>query len=262
MKRGDFLRSAALAALPVALPVPVPHDARTTQAAGTGRGPSEVIYRNPLATPADVESFRLEGDARMSFPQERLRMENARDPAEGQAANFVYWCPAELPDHIRISWKFWPIRSPGLSILFFAARARGGGSIFDAALAERRGEYGQYHSGDIDALHVSYFRRSNPEERAFSTCNLRKSHGFHLVAQGADPIPAVVDAQPPYEIELLKSGRHVRFAINGLPIFSWRDDGSHGPPLTAGRIGLRQMAPLIAEYADLMVERIEPLVEE
>ena len=61
---------------------------------------------------------------------------------------------------------------------------------------------------------------------------------------------------PPYRVELLKSGPHVRFAINDLPIFAWHDDGSRGPPLAGGRIGFRQMAPLIAEYADLTVERI------
>lgn len=259
MKRRDFLGwLGAGAALPAAS-LPGTYSGRAPWLAGaTGR--SEVIYRNPLATPADVESFRLEGDARMTFPQGRLRMENARDPSEGQAANFVFWCPQEFPDHIRISWKFWPIRSPGLSILFFAARARNGGGIFDAGLTERRGEYRQYHSGDIDALHVSYFRRSRASERAFSTCNLRKSHGFHLVAQGADPIPAIPDAIPPYEIVLLKSGPHVRFAINDLPIFAWRDDGSTGPPLAGGRIGFRQMAPLIAEYDELTVETIDPLV--
>ena len=257
MKRRVFLQRLGLAAsLPQAYVPGI--DARTAPWRAGGIRALEVIYRNPLAAPADVESFRLEGDGRMSFPQGRLRMENGRDPAEGQAANFVFWAPEEFPDHIRISWKFWPIRSPGLCILFFAARARSGGGIFDAGLAERRGEYQHYHSGDIDALHVSYFRRSNPEERAFSTCNLRKSHGFHLVAQGADPLPAVADAMPPYRIELLKSGPHVRFAINDLPIFSWHDDGTHGPPLTGGRIGFRQMAPLIAEYADLTVERIDP----
>lgn len=256
MKRRNFLQRMGLAGVLPATLAPTADPRKETWTARRAR-PVEPIYRNPLATPADVEAFRLEGDARMSFPQGRLRMENARDPSEGQAANFVFWVPEEFPDHIRISWKFWPIRSPGLSILFFAARARAGGGIFDAGLAERRGEYRQYHSGDIDALHVSYFRRSSPEERAFRTCNLRKSHGFHLVAQGADPIPTVADAIPPYRIELLKSGPHVRFAINELPIFAWSDDGSHGPPLAGGRIGLRQMAPLIAEYADLTVERID-----
>ena len=43
----------------------------------------DVIYENPLASAADVEGFRLEGDAAITFPQGRMRMENRRDPAEG-----------------------------------------------------------------------------------------------------------------------------------------------------------------------------------
>jgi hypothetical protein len=37
-------------------------------------------------------------------------------------------------------------------------------------------------------------------------------------------------------------------------IFTWEDDGAtYGPRLQAGKIGFRQMAPLIAEYANLKV---------
>ena len=131
MNRRDFLRRLGLAGALPATYAPGTHPRMTRWTLGETR-PREVIYRNPLTSAADVESFRLEGDARMSFPQGRLRMENGRDPSEGQAANFVFWAPQEFPDHIRISWKFWPIRSPGLCILFFAARARAGGGIFDA----------------------------------------------------------------------------------------------------------------------------------
>lgn len=44
----------------------------------------------------------------------------------------------------------------------------------------------QYHHGDLDAYNVSYYRRRANSERAFHLCNLRKSHRFRLVAQGAD----------------------------------------------------------------------------
>ncbi|MXZ23173.1 MAG: DUF1961 family protein, partial [Caldilineaceae bacterium SB0665_bin_25] len=51
-------------------------------------------------------------------------------------------------------------------------------------------------------------------------------------------------------------GAEVAFLINELPIFSWRDDGvSYGPVLGGGKIGLRQMAPLVGEYANLVVRR-------
>jgi len=130
----------------------------------------------------------MEGEASISFSSGRMRMENLRDPAEGQKSNFVFWCP---------------------------------------------------------------------EERAFHTCNLRKSYGFHMVAQGADPIPPVADATPPYRIQVIKCGAEVAFSINELPIFNWRDDGiSYGPVLGGGKIGLRQMAPLVGEYANLIVRRV------
>jgi hypothetical protein len=217
----------------------------------------EVVYQNPFASEGDVAGFRLEGEAVVSFPEGRLRMENALDPALGQSSNFVYWCPEELPADIVVSWDFWPLREPGLCILFFAARGRGKESIFDPGLATRKGEYNQYHHGDIDAFHISYYRRRWPEERAFHTCNLRKSHGFHMVAQGADPLPSVEDATPPYRIRLVKCGPHVAFWINDLPILHFLDDGeTYGALLGGGWLGFRQMAPLVAEYANLRVEAV------
>ena len=219
---------------------------------------AEVIYQNPLACAADLNGFVAEGDAAWSFPRGAWRIEGLRDPGEGQAANVVNWCPEDFPDHIRISWDFRPIQEPGLAILFFAAKGRDGESVLDPSLAKREGPYDQYHHGDIDALHVSYFRRKHPSERAFTTCNLRKSYGFHLVAQGGDPIPAVADVIEPYRVWLVKSGAQVRFGINQLECFRWVDPGSDfGPVLGGGRIGFRQMTPLIAEYANLTVERLK-----
>ena len=202
----------------------------------------------------------MEGDGAASFPMDKLRLDNRRDPEQGQAANIVYWCPESFPDHIRITWDFRPIRDPGLAILFFAATAHAGKDLFDPSLATRNGPYEQYHHGDLDALHVSYFRRKAPSERAFQTCNLRKSHGFHLVAQGADPLPGIEDVAAPYPMTLIKSGPHVHFIIRELTVFSWTDPATdHGPVLTGGRIGFRQMAPLIGEYANLRIDAIEPI---
>lgn len=214
----------------------------------------DTLYKNSLTDPTDVVGFRLEGDAAVTFPQGRMRMENRRDPGEGQAANFVYWCPEGFPSNIAVSWDFWPVREPGLCILFFSATGAKGEDLFDSGLAERHGEYNQYHSSDINALHVSYFRRKFEDERAFHTCNLRKSCGFHLVSQGADPLPSISDAVPPYHLQLVKCGQHVIFSINDLEIFDWVDDGeTYGSLLGGGKIGFRQMAPLIGEYANLVV---------
>lgn len=151
-------------------------------------------------------------------------MENKLDPSIGQASNFVYGCPEPFPADIAVEWEFWPIREPGRCMLFFAAAGRNGEELFDEHLPERSGEYQQYHSGAINTLHVSYFRRRYPEERAFHTCNLRKSYGAHLVCQGADPIPDVED-----------------------------DGVNYGSHLGEGKIGFRQMAPLVGEYANFNV---------
>jgi len=216
-----------------------------------------ILYQNPLSSPEDLNSFVLEGSASLSFDSGVLRMENKLDPALGQKANYVLWCPEVFPDDIRVSWDFRPLREPGLAMLFFAASGRNGESIFD--LAPRNGEYPQYHHGDLNAFHVSYFRRKEPDERAFHTCNLRKSWGFHLVAQGADPLPDASEDSPWYEISVVKSGALVTFAINDLELFRFEDDGvSYGPLLSGGRIGFRQLAPLVAEYRNLTVSTVSP----
>ncbi|MGI5899637.1 MAG: DUF1961 family protein [Christensenellales bacterium] len=215
---------------------------------------SKLIYENPLASPEDVKDFVMEGSAAISFPRGRMRMENLMDAAQGQKSNFVYWCPVDFPADLLITWDFYPIYEPGLCILFFSAKGGKGEDILSGGLAERTGEYQQYHSGDINAYHVSYFRRKWEDERSFHTCNLRKSHGFHLVAQGADPIPSVSDAVSPYRIALEKAGGNVSFYINDLHIFTFNDEGkTYGGVLEGGKIGFRQMAPLIGEYSNLRV---------
>jgi hypothetical protein len=215
---------------------------------------TKLIYENPLATADDVKDFVMEGSAAISFPRGRMRMENLMDAAHGQKSNFVYWCPVDFPSDLRIIWDFYPIYEPGLCILFFSAKGRNGEDILTGGLSQRAGEYQQYHSGEMNAYHVSYFRRKWEDERSFHTCNLRKSHGFHLVAQGADPIPSVSDAVSPYKIALEKDGGNVSFYINDLHIFTFKDDGkAYGEVLQGGKIGFRQMAPLIGEYANLKV---------
>lgn len=204
-------------------------------------------YENPLASPADLEGFKLEGAGAMSFPLGRLRLESTQDDA-----NIVLWCPEDFPPNITVEWDFWPIREPGLCILFFHARGRHGEDLFD--LQPRTGPYDQYHHGDLDTYHVSYFRRRWPAERAFHTCNLRKSYGFHLVAQGADPIPGVDDADGPYQLRLDLRGGEITFAVNDLVSFRWYDDR----PLPGGKLGFRQMAPMIGEYANLRVTALSP----
>lgn len=217
-----------------------------------------LIYENPLVCEEDVKDFILEGKAAITFPQGRMRLENKLASEEGQKANYVLWCPQDFPSDVLITWDFYPVREPGLCMMFFAAKGKGGEDLFDSSLQKRTGEYVQYHHGDINAFHISYFRRKEPDERAFHTCNLRKSYGFYLTAQGGDPIPDVADAKPPYHIAVLKKGNEVRFYIDELEIFCFVDDGdTYGPLLGGGKIGFRQLAPFIGEYENLKVYEVK-----
>ncbi len=214
----------------------------------------KLIYENPLAKKEDIEGFVLEGKAEISFKDGAMRLKNELDNQMGQRANYVLWCPQDFPENIKITWEFQPVTDQGLCILFFAASGREGKDLFDPSLTLRTGEYPQYHSGDINAFHVSYFRRKEEDERAFHTCNLRKSRGFHLVAQGADPIPDAADAREFYRITIRKYKDHISFSVNDLTVFEFDDDGStYGETLKGGKIGFRQLAPLTADYRNLKV---------
>ncbi|WP_251452030.1 DUF1961 family protein [Microbacterium sp. Marseille-Q6648] len=214
---------------------------------------TSLLYRNLLRDPADISDWIAEGPVAARAAGDALLLSSAG----GFDDHWTLWCPEEFGDGIRISWEFSPRQEPGLAMLFFAASAASGGGIFDPGLAPRTGAYPQYHSGDIRTLHVSYFRRRWEDERAFHTCNLRKSPGFHLVAQGADPLPPVVDAREAfYRVDVVKDGARVAFSIDGLPLFAWTDDESTGPHVRGGRLGFRQMSPLTAAYRNLEVHSL------
>ena len=112
-----------------------------------------LIYENKLTSKEDIKDFILEGEAAITFPQGRMRLENKLAAEEGQKANYVLWCPEEFPSDIMITWDFYPIREPGLCMMFFAAKGKEGKDIFDSSLQKRTGEYIQYHHGDINACY-------------------------------------------------------------------------------------------------------------
>nr|WGD69385.1 DUF1961 family protein [Bacillus subtilis] len=137
------------------------------------------LYRNPLRSKSDLKDWRMEGGGQISFDDHSLHLSHVQDEA-----HFVFWCPETFPDGIIVTWDFSPIERPWT---VYAVFCRCGYSrhedLFDTSLRKRTGTYPEYHSGDINALHLSYFRRKYAEERAFRTCNLRKSRGFHLMPQ-------------------------------------------------------------------------------
>lgn len=229
----------------------------TEELKALNRVEAKLIYENPLNTEACIKDYKLEGKAKISFEKNCLRLENELSAQLEQKANYVFWCDKIFNENIIITWKFRPIKEPGLAMMFFSAEGKNGKDLFDDSLQKRTGEYEMYHHGDINAFHISYFRRKEEAERAFHTCNLRKSYGFHMVAQGADPIPDVEDIREPYEMMVIKNNEHIILKINGLEILQYIDDGiTYGSRLKGGRIGFRQLAPMIAEYSDLKVYNI------
>ncbi|KAF1843595.1 DUF1961-domain-containing protein [Cucurbitaria berberidis CBS 394.84] len=214
----------------------------------------KLLYRNTFNSSASISSWIAEGPLNATVSNNTLELRGA-----GKLDDyFVYWLPEVFPDRIRISWEFQPIQEPGLAMFFFGATSVAGGSIFDKGLKPRNGAYPQYHSSDIRLLHASYFRRRWPEERVFHLANLRKSPGFNLVAQGADPLPAVEDVKGAYyKVEVIKDKRNVSFKVNGLLLFSFDDTNTNtGPVVRDGRIAFRQMQPLIARYRNVEVWKL------
>lgn len=219
-----------------------------------------LIYKNPLARYEDVKDFILEGQADISFPEGVMRLSSALDPALGQAANYVLWCNEDFPSDVMIKWKFRPLSEIGLCIMFFSAQGCGGEDIFDEKLKKRDGRYGMYHSSDINAFHVSYYRtnfRTVEGEPAMRTCNLRKSRGFYMVAQGGDPIPELEYCRGFYDLVIVKKDNNISFYVNSVLVLRFCDDGkTFGAPLAGGKIGFRQMSPMTGEYCDLEVYEI------
>jgi hypothetical protein len=212
-----------------------------------------VSYRNPLRTPADVADWVAEGPVGVGGAGAVELFSTADEASVGDHAHFTLWCPVEFGPRVVIEWSFRPVSDEGLAMLFFGAVGLGA-DLFSPSLAPRDGFYAQYHSGDIRTLHVSYYRRKWASERRFHTCNLRKSPGFELVAQGADPLPGAADADGFYRIRAVLDGPRVSFAIDELALFDWVDPDPAADH--SGRIGFRQMAPLIAQYKDLEVTEL------
>lgn len=236
----------------------------------------KLIYENMLECEEDIKDFVLEGPGICTFPKKRMRMESSNrieditDKEILKNSHFVYWLDKDFPDNIEITWDFYPIREPGLAIMFFAASGVNNESIFDNYLKKRNGVFKDYHSGDFKNYFVSYFRR-NPEwnrfeqcERNFQVCILRKSPGHIKLTMGLDGIPPIHNhlygmanekwMPAPFRMKIVKMGPYIAFYINDVLSFQTIDKDNY---LTSGKIGFRQMAPMIAEYANLKVYSIK-----
>ena len=225
--------------------------------------PADVDWSHPVyATRFDnddvLADWKLEGGKRMSIANGKLVLEsNARDPkASPETYNhLVCWLTKKMPADFLLEFKVRPQdRKKGLNIIFFNARGVHGESIFDPALKPRSGIFAQYHSGDLNNYHISYWAGER------GTANVRKNVGFHLVAAGKDLVsPAPANAFQ--NIRLYKHGGTIRLMVDDVIEVAFDDDGkTYGPVWThAGWIGLRQMAHTVrCEYDDLKIFPLKP----
>lgn len=209
------------------------------------------VYRSGFESPAVLDDWLLEGGEAMRVEEGRLVLTSRpKGVAEIDENHLVCWLRREVPGDFLLEFAVRPQnRKEGLNIVFFNARGRRGESIFDPGLRPRNGYFAQYHSGDLDNYHLSYWAAGR------GTANLRKNHGFTLVHEGRD---LVTGAEPEafQTIRLHKRGGRVILTVDGLASLAYDDDGrTHGPVWThSGWLGLRQMAHTVrCEYDNLAV---------
>jgi len=220
--------------------------------------PADVDYANPVyETSFDDEAvlrdWRLEGGKQMSIVEGKLVLQS--EPTSDDQNHLVCWLTKEVPADFLLEFTVRPQNSEqGLNIVFFNARGVNGKSIFDPSLQKRNGIFKQYHSGDLNNYHVSYWAA----ERGFS--NLRKNRGFHLVSSGKDYIIAG-DPDAFQTVQIYKRGGKIRVMVDGLVAVAFDDDGKTFGPIHehSGWIGLRQMGhTLRCEYGHLKIYRLLP----
>lgn len=236
---------------------PPPHPAVGQRFVPTDVDWSHPVYATKFDNADALAGWKLEGGKRMSIVNGRLVLES--DPGGEKPSptdnHLVCWLTKEMPADFLLELKVRPQdRKNGLNIIFFNARGIHGESIFDTKLQPRSGIFAQYHSGDLNNYHISYWAGER------GTANVRKNAGFQLVATGKDLVsPAPADSFQ--TIRLYKRSGTIRLMVDDVIEVAFDDDGkTHGPVWTkAGWIGLRQMAHTIrCDYDDLKVFPLKP----
>jgi len=175
----------------------------------------------------------LEGQASAAAEGNRLILRN-------EGGHLVLWNTREFPADFLLEFGMSPAdSSKGLAIVFFAAKGLKGESIFDLGQPMRDGDFKMYHSGSINCYHTSYWA-TDEQGQARETAHIRKNKGFYLVAKGKD----FIAGQRPgfHRIRMLKVGGKIEVEADSKIEVQWTDDGkTHGPVLSGGLIGLRQM---------------------
>lgn len=215
----------------------------------------ETIIENPLATEKDLDDWVMEGYGDIGHENGWMTWKTSSTDEENEHGHSTFWMPDELPPDFVARWRVQPLSEHGLCIVFIAATAQNGGSIFDSGLAPRDGNFNQYTKGDINSYHMSYYANT-PFNPGRITCNMRKNSGFHLVENGPPGIPAF--SNDVHDVAVVKQGDHIQLAVDGRLVIDYLDDGqTYGPVLGRGRFGLRQMRWMEAQYRDLIICRLK-----
>ncbi len=209
-----------------------------------------------------ADEWVLEGAGRAEARGAALRISNGGEAAgaTGASGHLVLWAPWELPEDYLVEYDFTPQDARrGLHILFWSARHRDGGSLFELGRRKRDGVFGEYLWRGIHSYHASVFATDDNTPRRVA--NLRKNDGFVLAACGEDRIAG--RGEGPFRIRLLKVGPKMTLEVDGVVALEWHDDGrANGAALGGGRLGFRTMAHTgAAEIANLRVHRVRPRPE-
>ena len=222
--------------------------------------PSDVDWEHPVyATtfddPAELSRWKLEGGKRAAIEGGNLVLENTKTEKGEEKDHLVFWLDEVFPSDFLLEFTIRPQnRKDGLAIVFFNTRGINGENIFDPALKPRDGVFKQYHSGDLNNYHISYWAGDR------GTANIRKNAGFNLVATGLDRINSGA-ADAFQTVRVYKRGGSIRLIVDDVISAAWDDHGvAYGPVHTHdGWIGLRQMEhALRCAYGELKVFPLLP----
>jgi len=210
---------------------------------------SRLVYQKDLVSEADCEGWVMEGPGEVAFEDGWMVMSSKRP--DGPDGHIVHWPSVDFPSDFVAEWEMRPISDYGLCIVFFCAKGRNGEGLFDPALETRNGIFSQYTRGDINCYHISYYCNT-PFNPGRITSNMRKNHGFFVVANGPPGVAA--GDKEPHAVRLVKCGPHIHLSVDGRKLIDFHDDGeTYGPVLGAGKIGFRQMQWMKAAYRNLRV---------
>jgi hypothetical protein len=186
------------------------------------------------------------GDGGLSLRSEMFTVPRAED------GHFNFWLKRDFPADVAFEWDFRYAEpgDQGLAIIMWAARGRNGEDIFDPALPIRRGAVmSDMHSGAINCYHTSYIARGR------EVANLRKNHGFHLLASGPD-LSTVSRPGEWHRIRLEQYRDTITLLFDHVVAYRHVDDGSMGgnPIRTGGKFGFRQQNNLYrGDYRNFQV---------